>query len=147
MALDWLVTELRADTEHYGYATLSTWATEELLNDPTQARPVAVHTLSDLDLLAALAAGLSELSQINALQQWIVGLVAQVTQRHTIDPAAPAFQAMVGGLFPVAQFPATNAALLRLGQRTGSRAEEIAGAGTVVTVDEVQAAREEAGLV
>lgn len=147
MALDWLVAELKTDPEGYGYAALSTWQTEESLNDATKARPVAVHTLSDMDLLAALASGLAELGQIGALQQWIIGLVAQVSSRHTIDPAAPAFQAMVAGLFPAAQFPVTNAAFLGLGQRKGSRAEELAGAGTVVSVDEVQAAREAAGLV
>ena len=147
MVLDWLVTELKTDPLNWNYVGMSTWTTEETLNDVTRKRPVAVHTLSDMDLLAALASGLAELGQIGALQQWIIGLVAQVTQRHTIDPAAPAFQAMVGGLFPAAQFPATNAAFLALGQRTGSRAEELAGAGTVVSVDEVQAAREAAGLV
>lgn len=148
MALAWLLAELRDDPESYGYqANNHTFDITAMLNDASRERPVVVHSIDDLALLAALAAGYSELGQLDA-QGWnLVNLIAQVTGRHTIDPTSTAYQAMVNGVFPVATFSTTNHALLGLAQRPGSRAEELAGAGTVVSADDVQAARAELGWV
>lgn len=148
MARDWLTAELKGDPLNWGYATLAdTFAITALLNDATKDRPVAQNAVTAADLVVCVHPGELVATPLPGLAQWWIDKLLPALAGAAIDPHDPRVAALRDGLFPAAVYPQTNAALVALQTRRGSRAEELAGAGTVVTAEQVQAARQAAGMV
>jgi hypothetical protein len=144
VAIDYAVlkTELQTDPRGMDYATPRAAGNDttlaDLLNSPTGAGSgtVTVPSLARNDFLLALAPAylvLPSLSQ--ALQAKWDRILAVIRAADRIDLANPSVQALLAQA--VTDGVLTQAQVNALGQRVGSRAEVLFGAGTVVSIQDV----------
>lgn len=137
-----LKTEITTDPASMGYAGQPPQTVWQLLTDVTKARPVEVHAIAAFDLIGAMNAAELVTKPLPAYpHQWLIGLFLDALNHSAegkVDPRDPRFVTLRDALFPTASYPQTNAALVALGNATGSRSEELWGSGFFPTLLQVQ---------
>lgn len=129
-----LLSELKTDAHHLGYAGRSTEQVAALLNTPGLSGETCPNTAASMaDVMIAI-----DLAEWSALTQPVRDYLIRVSYFPSIDLTNPYVEAKIMGIFPAQGN--TAKALAALATRSCSRAEALFGGGTLASVDDVVSA-------